>query len=526
GNECDQAKSTSAIDETDIEDFTFLFHEDVIEESAGSQNLKNVAWSPKTPKDVTAQLAVAEVFTTLDKFDPLLTEDYVEGAFLPYPVDDSFSVKELTRWLKCRGASTAKLTKPELIKRINSRMENKTHNVIDPAVDNFKWYNKKKKELEEQVGKISSTSTLSCTDRPCSWGHGSRSKDPGLITKLYKTSTNPIRSCFSPLPTAEQLKTDEDLVIIKDNFLKSVQRLYITEPKKKDRKKTARKTSRKNPSGKTMAKKNTGKEPEAEDDFEYIFDLHLEFNYECYTEPVENVKLVIAMCKIFAKERCDVPITGPIEIPDTSEQSKSPMWHSQRCSFFPSSLSKRIFHMTPKGYKAFLREHLWQMKKFRGNKATTYGTKNEPKAREEYEALLKKTDPSVKISTTGMWTNSRHPEFSCSPDGIIVSDSGIRELLEVKCPFLLKTGNPNDFEKTLSKKQKERFCLHYVNGKVTLKRNHPYYNQIQMAMGVTETHKCHFVVWSPKDIFYEEVKFDPSFFFTMKRKMGPLFWKL
>ncbi|KAK3915287.1 Ubiquitin carboxyl-terminal hydrolase 9 [Frankliniella fusca] len=118
GNECDTAKIASTESKELIEDFTFLFHEDVVEESVDPQNVKSVVWSPKTRKDLTAQLAVAEVFTTLDNFDPLLTETDVEGAVLPYPVDDSFSLKQLTRWLKCRGASTAKMSKAEMIKRI------------------------------------------------------------------------------------------------------------------------------------------------------------------------------------------------------------------------------------------------------------------------------------------------------------------------------------------------------------------------------------------------------------------------
>ncbi|KAK3915285.1 Alkaline nuclease [Frankliniella fusca] len=349
---------------------------------------------------------------------------------------------------------------------------------------------------------------LSCTDRACSWGHGSKNKDPGLITKTYKKTTNPMRSCFSPLPTAEQHKTDKELEIMKDNFLKSVQRLYITEPQQKAKKKTKRKTSGKNPA-KAVEKTNTEEETDAEecadnnpdDDFEYIFDLHLQFNYESYNESVDNVKRVIQMCKIFAKERFDTSTTGPIELADTSGQSKSPMWHSRRCFYFPSSINKRIFHMTPTGYKNFLREHLWQMKKFRGNAATTYGTKNEPKAREDYLKKLKNTDPSVEINTTGMWTNSSCPEFSCSPDGIITRNFGT-ELLEVKCPYLLRAGNPNEFDKTLSNKQKKTFCLQHVNGKVTLKRTHQYFYQIQMAMGITETRKSMGpmnVVRSPRD---------------------------
>ncbi len=44
-------------------------------------------------------------------------------------------------------------------------MENQTYNVIDPSIDKFKWYNLKRKELEE-VGKISVTvSTFSLFEK-------------------------------------------------------------------------------------------------------------------------------------------------------------------------------------------------------------------------------------------------------------------------------------------------------------------------------------------------------------------------
>ncbi len=51
--ECDTAKNES---KELIEDFTFLFHEDVVEESVDPQNVTSVVWSPKTPKDLTAQV--------------------------------------------------------------------------------------------------------------------------------------------------------------------------------------------------------------------------------------------------------------------------------------------------------------------------------------------------------------------------------------------------------------------------------------------------------------------------------------
>lgn len=354
---------------------------------------------------------------------------------------------------------------------------------------------------------------MSCTDRPCVWEKGSkvREKDPSLITRIYKSSTNPLRSCFNPLPTSQQHKTDDELECIKNNFLKDVQRLHVLEAMKPKKQK----------------KKNATTEQK---EFHYLFDLHLEFNYMPYEESKTEIITVIQLCKKFARERkeeslLDPFLIGPFEHPNTAGQSDSPQWHNLRSIFFPSSIGKRIYHMTPKGYKKFLREHLGQMKKFTGNRATEYGTKNEPKARKAYEANLQKKDSSIKIQETGMWSNYEFLELSCSPDGIITRDSGELALIEIKCPLLLRNGNPNTFENNLSSRQIKRFCLERKE-EVKLKRDHPYFYQIQLAMGIMEVSVCHFVVWSPKGMFHEEVKFDAAFFGKLKEKMVPLFWKL
>jgi len=62
------------------------------------------------------QLAAVEAIK-LDTFDPLLSESDVPGAYLPSPIDIKVERKHLARWLECRGVSTWKLNKAELIER-------------------------------------------------------------------------------------------------------------------------------------------------------------------------------------------------------------------------------------------------------------------------------------------------------------------------------------------------------------------------------------------------------------------------
>ncbi|KAK3924632.1 Translocation and assembly module subunit TamB [Frankliniella fusca] len=172
-------------------------------------------------------------------------------------------------------------------------------------------------------------------------------------------------------------------------------------------------------------------------------------------------------------------------------------------------MSKRLCHITPQGYKNFLRDHLWLMNKFQGNSATKYGLTKEKVARESYELKKKETDSSVAVKTSGLWRNPKYMELGCSPDGLVTSQIAPKRLLEIKCPEMLKHGDPQDFEKYLSKSQQDRFCLHRSkNGDVELKRDHAYMYQVQMSMGLLELKECDFVVWSPKNMFLQTIKFD------------------
>ena len=57
-------------------------------------------------------------------------------------------------------------------------------------------------------------------------------------------------------------------------------------------------------------------------------------------------------------------------------------------------------------------------------------------------------------------------------------------ILEVKCPIILKDECVQNFDSVLSATQKQNFCLKKENGVISLKRNHAYYFQIQMQLGV------------------------------------------
>lgn len=119
------------------------------------------------------------------------------------------------------------------------------------------------------------------------------------------------------------------------------------------------------------------------------------------------------------------------------------------------------------------------------------GKEMEGKALEEYKS---KRDGSCTIEGSGLWVNPKFPELACSPDGLVKTTQGgeIIAVVEIKCPFVLADHTVDDFDSVLSKAQLSNFCLQRTEaGNLRLKRNHAYYFQVQMQMGVMELHRKH-----------------------------------
>lgn len=340
---------------------------------------------------------------------------------------------------------------------------------------------------------------MSCTDRPCAWGQGSVTRDPGRIKdKAYGDDNHVRRAYFDPRPTKAQKKTEEELLQCRHRFLQNVQRLYVTEYIDTDR--------------------------------QILFDLHLDYYYPPFEETKENLLKVFPLCRLFLGNLKEASHCGPYQVPDTISQSESKVWLGLHAVLITASVVKRAYHMKPEGFKNFLRQHLWQMNAFKGNAATRYGLNNEKNARKKYEEDEKKDDPTITVKPTGLWRNPKFMEFGCSPDGIVLpKKDGIPKswLLEIKCPPTIKACHPELFEAKLTKAQQGTFCLHRgSDNKIHLKEDHQYYYQVQFSMGILQMSRCAFLVWSPKGTFKETVKFDRKFFCELIDYLRPLHHKL
>lgn len=102
----------------------------------------------------------------------------------------------------------------------------------------------------------------------------------------------------------------------------------------------------------------------------------------------------------------------------------------------------------------------------------------------------KRRDSPEKFSKCGTTIDRVRNYISATPDAINDAND---KIVEIKCPFSVREGKPETVE-------------YLKSGK--LKTTHKYYTQIQFQMHVTNINCCDFVVWTPKGIYIQVIKYD------------------
>ena len=100
-----------------------------------------------------------------------------------------------------------------------------------------------------------------------------------------------------------------------------------------------------------------------------------------------------------------------------------------------------------------------------------------------------------------------------------VATSTDQGLVEIKCPHRCQNTSLAS-----AGVQDRSFCLSSNDGKLALRRNHPYYYQVQMSLLVTNFLWADFVVWTPSDLYIERIERDNDLLLAMgpRRHMNDL----
>ena len=148
-----------------------------------------------------------------------------------------------------------------------------------------------------------------------------------------------------------------------------------------------------------------------------------------------------------------------------------------------------------------------RMKYFLGShfdtEATRYGVLMEKFARKKFEEVT-----GYVITEVGLVVRQGFDWLGGSPDGIFLNEHGQLCAYESKCPFKCK-------DKNIQMDYLEHVRVQNENGdrtmKTVLKKNHPYYAQVQLQMYVTHAKLCHFFVWSSVDHKHIVIEFDETY---------------
>ena len=125
------------------------------------------------------------------------------------------------------------------------------------------------------------------------------------------------------------------------------------------------------------------------------------------------------------------------------------------------------------------------------------------------------TRKPVKVFKSGFVICKDLPVLGASPDGKVI-DVGCRHpygLAEVKCPETKFRVTP------VEACSDPKFFLELVDGKPRLKRNHPYYAQVQGQLGATQCQWCDFIVDTSKGMSIERIPYDHGYWISMKNKL-------
>ena len=144
-------------------------------------------------------------------------------------------------------------------------------------------------------------------------------------------------------------------------------------------------------------------------------------------------------------------------------------------------------------------------------KATKYGCEHEDKARKTYTCSYKDRHADFDVANAGLFLNSKYPYLGASPDGKVSCVCCGEGILEIKCPY-----NCIKAESLLEAADDDSFCLKLdgTSGCLLLKRDHPYYYQVQAQLALSEKQYCDFVLFKSEYELHIERIFPDGLFFT------------
>lgn len=151
-----------------------------------------------------------------------------------------------------------------------------------------------------------------------------------------------------------------------------------------------------------------------------------------------------------------------------------------------------------------------------------WGIEKESVAHEAFLTLLIEEGnfPNFQYSDYGFVISPEYPFLGASPDGVIVCGND-KFVIEIKCPY---SHRYETVQQATMIDSNFPLCKDELNGELVVKKNHPYYFQMQLQMFVVRAKAAFLVIYTLKDIFKILVPFSSSFM-EHNIPLARLFWE-
>lgn len=141
------------------------------------------------------------------------------------------------------------------------------------------------------------------------------------------------------------------------------------------------------------------------------------------------------------------------------------------------------------------------------NEAMLWGKTHEDVALRRYVELSGMVPAGARVTTHGIWVSRKLPCVGVSPDAVVHDPgTGERWLVEIKCPFKFRNATPGG-EDPDADRWPERELPNGWRGRIPT----TYLMQMFVQMLQLGCSRCHFVVWTPRELRVTEVPLDPLF---------------
>ena len=137
-------------------------------------------------------------------------------------------------------------------------------------------------------------------------------------------------------------------------------------------------------------------------------------------------------------------------------------------------------------------------------------------AMKSFSLMSKEQHNNCKIEQCGFLVLKDRPYIGAKPDRIITCSCCEVAVVELKCPETIR-------DKPVTSHWNETEFLEMRNGKISLKKDHQYYYQIMGQMAAKGCRRSHFVVWTHKELYCEEISFDEEFWAEVVQALEAFF---